>query len=118
MSFIEITYRNIGEGLLIRPEMTQRQLCHQSPPTMCDSSQKLKSGAHWTDCRQLNRLKNILSRWMCVYEPFPGSAFVFSRQFTYPLFLLGDWPYLRDNLSLLFTYSKAVALNLPNNSTL
>ena len=32
MSFIGVTYRNMGEGLLTGAEMTQGQLYHQSPP--------------------------------------------------------------------------------------
>lgn len=32
MSFIDIIYRSMGEGLLTRREMTQRQLHHKSPP--------------------------------------------------------------------------------------
>ena len=31
MSFIGVTYRNMGEELLIGTEMTQRQLHHQGP---------------------------------------------------------------------------------------
>ena len=42
ISFIGVTYRNMGEGLLTGAEMTQRQLHHQSPPSMGDSSQKLE----------------------------------------------------------------------------
>ena len=41
MSFIGVTYKNIGEGLLTGAEMTQRQLHHQSQPENSDSSQKL-----------------------------------------------------------------------------
>lgn len=42
MSFIEVTYRNMGEGLFTGEEMTQRQLLHQSPSNMYDSAQELE----------------------------------------------------------------------------
>ena len=32
MSFIEVIYRSMSEGLFTRAEMTQRQLHHKSPP--------------------------------------------------------------------------------------
>jgi hypothetical protein len=32
MSFIEVTYRNMGEGLLTGAEITQRKMHHQSAP--------------------------------------------------------------------------------------
>jgi hypothetical protein len=38
ISFIGVTYRNMGEGLLTGAEMTQKQLHRQSLPSMGDSS--------------------------------------------------------------------------------
>ena len=38
ISFIGVTYRNMGEGLITGAEMTQRQLYHQSPHSVGDSS--------------------------------------------------------------------------------
>lgn len=45
MSFIKITYRNVGDGLLRGAEMTQRQLPHQRPPSIGDSPQNLEAGS-------------------------------------------------------------------------
>ena len=60
MSFIEATYRNIGQELLTRAEMTQRQLYH---PSMGDSSQSWEpTRAHCTACRQLHKLECVLSK--------------------------------------------------------
>lgn len=39
MSFVGVIYRNIGEELLVRADMNQRQMHYQSPPY--DSSCKL-----------------------------------------------------------------------------
>lgn len=46
MSFIGVTYRNMGMALLTRAEITHRQLHHQS-------------GAH---CTAFNRLESVLPR--------------------------------------------------------
>lgn len=43
MSFIGISYRNVGEVLLKRAAMTQRQLHHHIPPQHGDSAQT----RHW-----------------------------------------------------------------------
>lgn len=43
MSFIGVTYRNMGEGFLTGAEITQRQLPHHSPPQPGDSSQELET---------------------------------------------------------------------------
>lgn len=40
MSFIGVIYRNIGEELLVRADINQRQMHYQSPP-LYDSSCKL-----------------------------------------------------------------------------
>lgn len=42
-SFIGITYRNVGEGLLTGAEMTQTNALPKHTPIMSDSSQKLGS---------------------------------------------------------------------------
>ena len=39
MSFIEVTYRKMGERLLTRASTTQRQLYHQDHPSMGDTAQ-------------------------------------------------------------------------------
>jgi hypothetical protein len=44
MSFIGVTYRNMGEGFLTGAEMTQRQLgLTTAHPSMGDSSQELET---------------------------------------------------------------------------
>lgn len=37
VNFVGVTYKNMGEELLIGAEITQRQLCHQSPVNVSDS---------------------------------------------------------------------------------
>lgn len=76
--FIGVTYRNMGEGLLRRAEMTQRQLHHQSPASMGNG---LKSGnLEHTACPQLGRSENVLSRQRCWYVPLPGLCFFQAAQ--------------------------------------
>ena len=41
ISFIGVTYRNMGEGLVTGAEMTQKLLHRQSLPSMGDRSQNL-----------------------------------------------------------------------------
>ena len=55
VSFIVVTQRNVSERLLIliKVEMTQRQLYHQSSSSMGDSSKAWEPGAHYMACRQL-----------------------------------------------------------------
>ena len=51
ISFIEVTYRNMGEGLVIGAEMTQRQLHWQSLPSVGDISEKLGTWRNCAACR-------------------------------------------------------------------
>lgn len=62
---LRLLYRSLGEWSLKEAEMTQRQLYHQSPPSMSNSShtKSWEPGAHCTACRQLDRLKSVLSTW-------------------------------------------------------
>ena len=46
VSFIGVTYRSMGEGLLRRAETTQRQPYHQSPPHLGDSLPELGNLEH------------------------------------------------------------------------
>ena len=62
ISFIGVTYRNMGEGLLTGAEMTQRQLHRQSLPSVGDSSQKLGAWRNCTACRWIKGLENVHSR--------------------------------------------------------
>lgn len=65
MSFIGVSYRNIGEELLNGLEMTKRQLYFQSPP----SPAWITSLESYTTCRQLKRweicqmLQNMEISW-------------------------------------------------------
>lgn len=53
------TWKNMAERLLIEAETTQRQLHHQSPPSVGDGSGK--TIMHCTACRQPSRSKSVLS---------------------------------------------------------
>ena len=61
ISFIGITYRSLGEGLLTGTEMTQRQLHHQAYSSMRDFSKSWEPGAHCTAWSQLSRLESVFS---------------------------------------------------------
>lgn len=98
MSFIKVTYRNMGEGSLIGAEMTQRQLHGQTHSSMGDSSQSWEPGAHCTACRQLSRSKSVLSGFFGWSKPLPGSLF---------LFLPGSWCGLRVFFADKFTFTSA-----------
>ena len=52
-------------GLLIGAEMIQRPL-HKAYSSVVDNSQSWEPGAHCTACRLLNRLENVLSKWLGV----------------------------------------------------
>jgi hypothetical protein len=54
--------------------MTQRQLHHQSPPSMGDSSPSWEPGALPTACRQLSRLENILPRCLSWSKSLEGCS--------------------------------------------
>ena len=62
ISFIGVTYRNMGEGLVTGAEMTQRQLHCQSLPSVGDSSQKLGTWRNCTAYRWIKGLENVHSR--------------------------------------------------------
>ena len=51
VSFIGVTYRSVGEGLLIGAEITERQLYRQSPPTKLGTWSTLYSlqAAQWIE---------------------------------------------------------------------
>ena len=51
VNFVEVTYKNMGEELLIRAEISQRQLCHQSPANVVDSSRN--QGPPWSSLNSL-----------------------------------------------------------------
>lgn len=71
MSFIGVSYRNIGEELLKGLEMTKRQLYFQSPPSPAwiTSLESWNPGPPYTTCRQLKRweipqmLQNMEISW-------------------------------------------------------
>lgn len=62
MGLIGITYRSLGEGLLIGVEITQNSFINTAYPSMGESSQTWELGVYYTVCRQLNRLESVLSR--------------------------------------------------------
>lgn len=51
VNFVEVTYKNIGEELLIGAEISQRQLCHQSPANVGDRSRN--QGPPWSSLNSL-----------------------------------------------------------------
>ena len=66
VSFIGVTYRNMGKELLTGAEMTQRQLHHgKATPKLMTAHESWKPRACCTLCRQVNRLMS-----------FPGSSVV------------------------------------------
>ena len=54
MSFIGVTYRSVGEGLLTEAD----DYITKTHPSMGDSSQNWDPGVHCTTCRQLNKLNS------------------------------------------------------------
>lgn len=56
MDFIEVIFRNTGEALLTRAEMTPRLLITNGHPNMHDSLQRLEPYIYYISCRQLNRV--------------------------------------------------------------
>jgi hypothetical protein len=73
ISFIGVTYRNMGEGLLTVAEKTQKQLHRQTLPSMGDSSQKLGTWRNCTTYRRLKGLENVLFRWLSWSKLLPDS---------------------------------------------
>ena len=71
MSFTGVTYRNMGERLLMEicmrscfQEHKLRQKHQQSPtPAWVVDNKSREPGAHCTACRLLNRLESAFSRW-------------------------------------------------------
>jgi hypothetical protein len=76
MSFIGISYRNVGEGLLKRAAMTQRQLHHQSSPSACmvDRAQKPDTGSSPHSLQEAQLIREHLLRCLGESEPFPDSS--------------------------------------------
>ena len=72
MSFTEVSYRNMGKGLLTGAQMIQRQLYPQGPLQHGDSSQSWGPREHCTSCRQLHGLEGALPRCPNGLK-FPGS---------------------------------------------
>lgn len=66
-----------GEEFLREEEMTKKKktvaLLKHIPACMT-AHQSRKPGASGTTCRQLNRLKNVVSVWHSWPEPLPGSS--------------------------------------------
>ncbi|EDL93261.1 rCG45805 [Rattus norvegicus] len=70
MSFIGVTYRNMGEGLLTGAEMIHRQPCPQTPPPAWVKAHKIGIlELAWPTVRQVRE------------SPFPGPQLFFSKSF-------------------------------------
>lgn len=76
MSFIRVIYRNIGEELLVRADMDQRQMHYQSPP-LYDSLCKLKPAAYCTTCRSPNKYRVFFPAASVSASLFQESLLVF-----------------------------------------
>ena len=62
VSFIGITYRSMGEGLLTRAEMTQRQLHHQGP------SSWVTAHKNWETWSKLYSFQAVQQVGMCSFQ--------------------------------------------------
>lgn len=87
VSFTGVSCRNMGVGLFMGADMTQRQLHHQVP--FQPGWQSWEPGAHCIACRQLNRLERVLSR---------VSGLTFFRQLHWFLLLSSSWSGLKSLL--------------------
>ena len=74
VSFIVMTYRNMGEGSLRSRHDSKTAASPKPSPSMSDSSQSWEPGAHCTACRPLNRLESRLARSSVGLSFFQGSS--------------------------------------------
>lgn len=81
MSFMGLTFRNMGKELHIGLELTQGQLLPLATPPWVTPYKNWEPGAHCTTCRQLNSLESVLSKCCSWFIPLSGSSasFFFSK---------------------------------------
>lgn len=63
LSFIGITYRNMGEGLFTGAKKDSKTTAPLNPtPARVTPHESWKPGTYFTACKQFHMLKNVLSK--------------------------------------------------------
>lgn len=115
VSFIEVTYRNTGERLLMGAELTWRQPHHQSPPWLRCQPMKTGNLEHVEVLQQLSRLGGVFFRSLGWSEPLPRKLdwSWFFMVFGWSLLLPGyqwTWPLLGSSAGLTVSLSNPYCL--------
>lgn len=99
MSFIGVTYRNMGEGSCTGAEMTQRQLYHQGPP---QHEWQLTNLETWSTLHSLQAAQQVGECPFRVTLPGSSAGFCFFRAAgLVAVFPASRFPFIWDGLWLI-----------------